>query len=277
MKRGPHKFKNQKKQSPKKSRSRDFQPKPNLKLDQIVYGKNPVEEVLAVGKRTIHEIFISKTFVSQQANQGLLNLIQKNKIPTTFKDNFELADLIGGGVHQGIVAKVDPFQYGNWDGVIRQDQEKDLVLMLDQVQDPQNFGTLCRGALSLGVKNIILPKDNSVSITPTVFKASAGAIERLNIVLVTNLVRTIEDFQKNGYWVYGTHLSEKTVSLTQVKPAEKSVIVMGSEGKGLRRLVAERCDQLVKIPMPGGFESLNVAQAGTIVLYEFSKQIFSES
>lgn len=234
----------------------------------IVYGRNPVLEVLRAGRRKVHEILIGDD-LSTFKETSLWEWVRKRSVQVNESKTQHLNHLSRDGVHQNIVARVERFPEFNVGQLLEETVSHKLVLALDSIQDPQNFGTLSRSALAFGVKDVIFPKDRSVSLTGTVCKASAGAVEHLKLYQVTNLVRTLEEFKKQGYWIYGASLDAASVPLATVKPAAKSVLVLGSEGKGLRRLVAETCDQLVKIEMAVDFDSLNVAQAGTVMMYEF--------
>lgn len=236
----------------------------------MIFGKNPVAEALRAGKRRLLEVLVSQEF---SEDDPLLRLIKSRGIAVKRVDRHQLDHLSREGVHQGILARIEKYPFGSLRGLLDKPKPKSLALILDAVTDPQNFGALARSALAFGVDAVIIPQDHSVSITGTVSKASAGAVEHLNIIQVVNLVRAMEELKKAGYWLYGASLTENVTDLAQVKPALKSAVILGSEGKGLRRLVAESCDELVKIPMAQGFDSLNVAQAGTVFLYDFSLKI----
>lgn len=210
---------------------------------EIIYGKNAVAEVVRAGRRKIFEIY---------------------------RDKKELFHLTKTDHHQGVAARVSAFPFSDLEGILNSCGEKALFLALDSIQDPQNFGTLCRSALAFGVDGVFLPKDRSVTVTPAVCKASAGAVEHLKIVQVTNLNSVFQKLKDNGFWIYGTALTNEAVDLPKVDFARRSVLVLGSEEKGLRPLVAKNCDVLIRIPMKGDFDSLNVAQAGTICLYVYS-------
>ncbi|MBU0505724.1 MAG: 23S rRNA (guanosine(2251)-2'-O)-methyltransferase RlmB [bacterium] len=241
--------------------------------NNIVYGKNPIEEVLKAGKRQVQEVLFAMN-KDRLGESSLGALLVKKCIPCRAVTADELDRITGDGVHQNIVAYVSSLPESSLEELLVDLKEKEVILILDSIQDPQNFGTLCRSALSFGVRYVILPRDRSVKITPAVTKASAGAIDYLNIIFVTNLVRTMEKLKERNIWFYGAALDETAQNLTELKPANRSAIVLGTEGVGLRRLVKETCDFTVKIPMAAGFDSLNVAQAGTVLLYEFGKQIF---
>lgn len=240
-------------------------------ISDFVYGKNPVREIFRAGKRTVKELLLAGNREKWE-NQELFKLAQSKKVPLKFVHDSELNRISMDGIHQGVLAKVASYPNYNLDEVF-DDQPKKMVLILDSITDPQNFGTICRSALVFGVKEVILPKDKSVPITAVACKASAGAIEHLKIIYVTNLVRTMEELKEKGFWIYGGSLAPQSVSLEKVKPGPKSAIVLGAEGEGLRQLVEKSCDQLMKIPMASDFDSLNVAQAGTVMMYEFRRKM----
>lgn len=241
-------------------------------VGEIVFGKNPIREILKAGSRKIFEIQMTAETKRGLEGDELERLMTKAGLRINVVDANQLHRLAPAGAHhQNIVARVAPYSYAVLGDVLAGLAEKALLLVLDCVQDPQNFATLCRTALAFGVDAVILPKDRSVTVTGTVCKASSGAVEHLKIAQVTNLARTLEELKAKGFWIYGTSLTDESVLLNEVDPAEKCAIVLGSEGEGLRPLVAKTCDVLVKIPMKVDFDSLNVAQAGAICLYEFSK------
>lgn len=235
--------------------------------DDIVYGRNPITEILRSGSRKIFEVYLTN-----DREQVLIQKFKEKKVPVTMVDMQQMDRLVPSGLHQGMAVRAERYRYGTLDEVLARDQNtRTLILALDCLQDPQNFGTLCRSALAFGVSAVILPRDRSVTVTGAVCKAASGAVEHLRIVQVTNLVRTLEDLKEKGFWIYGTSLAAGAVPLNKSSPAVKSVLVMGSEGDGLRSLVAKTCDVLITIPMQNEFDSLNVAQAGTVCLYEFTR------
>lgn len=246
---------------------------------EILYGKNAVVEVVRAGRRKIFEVYVQRVGVSHRAHphdRGELSLHEKfSKIPQCICDKKELFSLTKTEHHQGIAVRVSAFAFSDLEDSLSSCGEAALFLALDSIQDPQNFGALCRSALAFGVDRILLPKDRSVTVTPAVCKASAGAVEHLKIIPVTNLNSVFQKLKEHGFWIYGTALTKEATDLSRVDFANRSVLVLGSEEKGLRPLVAKNCDVLVKIPMKGDFDSLNVAQAGTICLYEITRKTFS--
>ncbi len=236
----------------------------------VIFGTNPIIECLRANKRRIHKILVREN-LSDTAHQ----LIKKHasySIAVQKVAPHELDQRTQGAVHQGFVAEVQHFEYCD-DLDLCDDAPCSLIIALDGVTDPHNFGAIARSVHAFGASGIVMAKDRSADVTGTVCKSSAGAIEHLRVAKVVNLVRSLEDFKKRGYWIYGTSLSEKSESLLKIKPASKSVIVLGSEGEGLRHLVSQTCDLHVTIPLSHDFDSLNVAQASTLMTYEFSRQL----
>lgn len=232
-----------------------------------IYGKNSIREVLKAGRRKIQKICV---VAQASADDELYGMIHERKIPLERVGAFHLDSLTGRGRHQGIAAEVGPFPYGELAQAMSHCLDEALFLVCDSIHDPQNFGAICRSAYCFGVDAIILPKDRSVEITPVVTASSAGAVERLNIIKVTNLARTLGDLKKDGFWIYAAdpHAPD---TISDVTPSRKRVLLVGSEGRGVRPLVLKNCDFRVKIAMRHPFNSLNVAQAATILLYEMSK------
>ena len=178
------------------------------------------------------------------------------------------------------MAGVAPIDYADLDDVIEDIKKKDklpLVVLLDNVEDPQNLGAIIRSSEVLGADAVIIPDRRSAAITSVVSKVSSGAVEFLPIVKVTNITKTIEQLKKEGYWVIGAEFLPKSEFVYNVKYDMPCAVVMGSEGKGLSRLVKESCDILVKIPQIGKITSLNVANALSIVLYEITSREYREN
>lgn len=241
--------------------------------DNLVFGKNPVFEIIRAGRRQVEEIFVTSAVEKSRQHENLWQAIRSHRVKVSVVKDVDLNRFAETPHHQGIVAQVSPYPYVSWPEILSHFQEKSLVLFLDSLQDPQNFGTLCRSALAFGVQAVVLPKDRAALVTPSVCKASAGAVEHLRVVKVTNLVTSMLELKEKGFWIYGAALSDGAVAFDKAEPAQKSVLVLGSEGSGLRTLVAKTCDVLIKIPMVSDFDSLNVAQAGTLCLYEFARKI----
>jgi 23S rRNA (guanosine2251-2'-O)-methyltransferase len=195
-------------------------------------------------------------------------------IPVEFVDRKSL-DRHAGDHHQGIVAEADGFHYVHVDDILasaEQLQQPPLLLALDSLQDPQNFGTLLRTAQAAGIHGVILPEHRAVGVTPAVSNASAGAVEHLRVARVTNLARTLKELKDRGVWIYGLAIGAGQPYF-EADLSGPLTVVVGSEGAGLGRLVAAACDALLDIPMaPYAIQSLNASVAGSLVLYEAFKQ-----
>jgi 23S rRNA (guanosine2251-2'-O)-methyltransferase len=179
-----------------------------------------------------------------------------------------------GGLYQNVVAITKEISYADLEEVLsrwKEETTRALFLILDGIQDPQNFGSLIRTALGCGAHGIIIPKDRAVGITPTVIKASAGATAHLPITKVTNVSRTIETLQKLGIWVYGASGDSKE-KIYELDLRMDVAIVIGAEGKGIRPLVKKKCDRLFSIPMKGPLTSFNASVSGGMILYEVMRQ-----
>lgn len=221
-----------------------------------IYGKNVAMEALSQ-KGKVRKAFVYKKFNDKE----LLNEIRKQNIKISYLEKHEL-DKIEDGNHQGIILDVMDYEYASLDDVI----EEDIIVMLDHLEDPHNFGAIIRTCEAAGIKSIIIPKDRSVRVNSTVTKVSVGTIENVNIAMVNNLVNTLKELKDKGYWVIGTDM--EGTDYKKIDYSGKIVIVIGSEGKGLSRLVQENCDFIASIPMKGTVNSLNASVAAALIIYE---------
>lgn len=238
-----------------------------------VYGRHPVAEALRAQPKSVQRLYVATAGRSTRLSD-IVGMAHRQERPVVEVARRVLDDLVGDVPHQGVVAALAPFRYSAVETLLARAAEvgeAPLLLALDQVQDPHNLGALCRSALALGTHGVLIPKDRSCEITPTVMKAAAGAVSHLAIARVTNLRRTLDELKDADLWIVGAAAEAgKPVHAVDLRPP--TIIVVGSEGKGLRRLVAESCDSLVHIPMPGGLGSLNASVAGSILLYEAMRQ-----
>lgn len=226
-----------------------------------VFGKNVAREILNSNKR-VNKIYLSNRF----NDKDILDLIDKRRINTKVLELRDL-DKMCNGLHQGIILEVDDIKTYTFDEVIPNiDKKYPLVVILDHIEDPHNFGAIVRTSEALGVDAIIIPNDRSVQITGTVVKTSVGTIERVKIINVVNLNNTIKKLKDCGYWVVGTDMNG--TCYTDIDYKTKIALVIGNEGKGISRLVSENCDYLAKIPMSGTINSLNASVACGIFLSE---------
>jgi len=239
---------------------------------EIIMGKNSVMEALKAGRP------ISKILFSQSIKQGnikeITNIAQIKNIPYQFVDKKKLDVLAEGNIHQGIIAETGVKEYVDWEEIVDNVQEKGeepFLIILDGLEDPHNLGAIMRTADAVGAHGIIIPKHRSVSLTSGVARASAGAIEYIPVARVTNLPKTMDKLKEKGCWIVGTDVEGKQ-KYFEANLKGPLVIVLGSEGRGLGKLVKEKCDFLVSIPMVGHVNSLNVSAAGAVLLYEIIRQ-----
>jgi len=239
----------------------------------IIYGVNPVLEALKAERQTLNKILIAEGRESP-AIRTLQQLAREKGIPVHRCPREFLDRETGSERHQGVLAYQAGASYASWEDLERRIKEVpgySLVLVLDSIEDPQNLGSLIRTAEACGVRGIIIPKDRAVGLTPTVIKVSAGAAAHIPILRVTNLVQTVEDLKKEGFWVVGADARGEK-SLYEMKFDMNVALVIGSEGKGIRPLLLKKCDFTVSIPMRGKVSSLNTAIAGAVILFEILRQ-----
>jgi len=212
---------------------------------EVIYGRRPVEEAER-GRRAVHRIW------------------RAPDTPAT-----ELERRCGSPDHQGVVAEVDPYPYADPGALLAADDA--LVVVLDQIQDPQNLGAICRSAEVAGAAGVVIPDRRAAGITPAACKASAGAVEHLAVARVRNLADWLAAAKERGAWIYGASSAAER-AYTEVDWKGRAVLVMGSEGEGLRPRVAGSCDELVAIPQLGRVASLNAAAAAAAILFEAVRQ-----
>ena len=240
---------------------------------EIVYGIHAVQSVLAHEPERVLEIWLDRSRQDKRI-QPVLALLQQHGLKAHYTDRKQLEQQAGTDRHQGVVARCRGAATRNeaaLDTLLAALDEPPFLLVLDGVQDPHNLGACLRTADASGVHAVIVPKDKAVGLTATVRKVASGAAETVPLIAVTNLARTLRDLQQRGIWVTGL-AGEAEASLYDVDMKGPQALVMGAEGKGLRRLTRETCDQLVKIPMLGSVESLNVSVATGICLFEALRQ-----
>jgi 23S rRNA (guanosine2251-2'-O)-methyltransferase len=213
--------------------------------NQIIYGRQPVAEAER-GRRRVQRVW---------------------RVPET--DAFELERLCGSPDHQGVVAEVDPYPYADARGMLR--GEDALIVALDQVQDPRNLGAVCRSAEFAGAVGVIVPERRAAAVTAVTCKASAGAVEHLQVAHVRNLADWLADAKAAGFWIWGADADARSAPWS-VDLKGPTVLVLGGEGKGIRPRVAAACDGLVALPRRGEIESLNVSAAATALLFEALRQ-----
>ena len=242
-------------------------------MAHMIYGIHPVKEALESSHTPFQEILIGAQAPSPSL-QSIVDLAAERKIQVTFTTKDNLERLARGGLHQNVIAMIKETSYADIDEVLgrwKQGGTKGFFLVLDSIQDPQNFGSLIRTSLGCGVHGVIIPKDRAVGITPSVVKASAGATAHLPIARVVNIANTIDVLRKEGIWVYGAS-GEASELIYDLDLDIHLAIVLGAEGKGIRPLVKKKCDRLFSIPMKGPVSSFNVSVSGGMILYEVMRQ-----
>jgi 23S rRNA (guanosine2251-2'-O)-methyltransferase len=244
----------------------------NDELD-FLFGINPVLEKLKATPNDIAEILIAKG-LSALALQDIEVRARRIGLPVKYVTPGLLDQLSKWQKHQGVVAKVKVYSYASFSDLVKGVQsfsELVWILILDGLTDPRNFGALLRTAEAAGIRNVVIPKDRAVSVTPTVVKASAGAVHYLKIYRETNLRRVIFKLKELGFWIVGLDPQAAETIYDRVYP-KRLGIVLGSEGEGIRPLILRECDYFASIPMRGRIASLNVSVAGALFLYELVRQ-----
>jgi len=225
----------------------------------IVYGRNVAFEYLKNYKKDIRKIIIQDGFNDKK----LLSALENTKFDVIYKDKRYMDDL-SNGVHQGIILDVMDYQYTPLNDLLKSDAQ--FVVILDHLEDPHNFGAIIRTSEAALVDAIIIPQDREVQVNSTVMKTSAGALAKMNICRVTNLVQTINKLKDDGFWIVGTAMDG--TDYRQIDYSGKIALVVGNEGNGMSRLVRESCDFVASIPMRGEINSLNASVATGIMIYE---------
>lgn len=227
----------------------------------IIYGKNPVREALKNNNSVT-------SVVSFSENKEISDLCKAKKITFSLINKEKFIKQYGSS-SQGIVAFVEDYQYIELADLLEKTEynESSTLVMLDSLEDPHNLGAVLRCADATGVDGVIIGKNRSVSLNSTVAKVSTGAIEYVDVCQVVNLVRCLEELKKHGYWIVGLE-ADGAIDYREYNYSGKNCIVVGSEGKGISRLVKETCDVLVKIPMVGHVNSLNASVSASIIMYE---------
>jgi 23S rRNA (guanosine2251-2'-O)-methyltransferase len=233
----------------------------------IVYGANPVFEAIRANPARVRYIAIAKEHSGRM--QKLIAEAREAEVAVRFLPMQQVNKLAGRGVHNGVIAEVAERAYADFDDVVAREETK-FVLILDGITDPQNFGAILRVADGFAVDLVVIPEHESVGLTPAAIKASAGASEWVAVAEVTNLARAIETLKEKGFWVYAAAADGDRADAIDF--TGKVALVLGSEGKGVRRNVLEHSDRSVSIPMYGHVDSFNVATATAILCYEVVRQ-----
>ncbi|MFQ5328429.1 MAG: 23S rRNA (guanosine(2251)-2'-O)-methyltransferase RlmB [Thermodesulfobacteriota bacterium] len=244
-------------------------------MSRIIYGINPVLEAIRAASDSIELVFIAEGRRSWVVGE-VVEALDRASIPWEHLHRREVERLAGTEKHQGVAARIADFKYSSLEqtlaaGGSKEQDGKRLILILDGIQDPQNLGALIRSGNGAGVDGIIIPKRRAAEVTPVAVKASAGAAETTRVAQVTNIAATIKKIKEENIWVVGVE-GDATNDIYSADLRGDLAIVIGSEGGGIRRLVRERCDELLSIPMGGSISSLNASVAGAVVLFEALRQ-----
>lgn len=228
----------------------------------LVFGKNVALEYLN-GNKKIYKAFIQNNF----SDYDLINILKRKRVKIQILQKKDM-DKKANGMHQGIVLDVEDYVYSSVSDIIKDDDS--LIVILDHIEDPHNFGAIIRSCEAAGVDGIIIPSDRSTLVNSTVIKVSVGTTEKIKIAKVTNLINTINLLKEKGYWIFGTDM--EGTNYTKLDYKGKTCIICGNEGFGMSKLVKENCDFIATIPMKGEVNSLNASVATAIVLFEALKQ-----
>lgn len=247
-------------------------PMSRTKSQDLIYGRNPVLESLRANRRTFQQLIIQEGVNSNAIIEEIRQVAGKLSIPVEFHSRQDMDPR--AKKHQGVLLQAAAYPYVDLTEILEQAQDRSepaLLLILDQLKDPQNFGTLLRTAEAVGVHGVLLPVRQAVGVTPAVVSASAGASEHLRIARV-NLAQAMRALKQQGIWIGGLELSDQAQQIDKANLRGPIALVVGSEGAGLRPLVRDSCDFLVFIPMRGQLESLNASVAGSLALYHVWSQ-----
>ncbi|RLC87416.1 MAG: 23S rRNA (guanosine(2251)-2'-O)-methyltransferase RlmB [Chloroflexi bacterium] len=244
-------------------------------MRETLYGRQAVRESLRAGRRQSFRLHLAEGVIGAPIVDEIMETAKKLRIPTDRLSRHEMTSVAGTENHQGVALEVSDYPYASVYDMLELAQEREepaLILLLDLIQDVHNLGTLIRAGEAAGVHGIIIQGRRAAGVTPATVNTSSGAVEHLLVAQVTNLPRTIEQLKTAEVWIAGLEDIYGAKPYTEIDLRVPLGIVVGSEGNGLRRLVRERCDWLVSLPMRGQINSLNAAVAGSIVLYEVLKQ-----
>jgi 23S rRNA (guanosine2251-2'-O)-methyltransferase len=242
---------------------------------EYLYGRQPVLEALRAGRRRVFRVLLAAGSDSPRGPDEAVRAAEGARCPVERVDRRALQRTLGAVNHQGIAAEVGAYPYVEFMECLSGMGERvgpALVLLLDHLQDPQNLGALLRVAEATGVDAVLLPVDRAASVTPAAVRASAGAAEHMTVSRVTNLARAMEALKREGLWLAGLDPGAGAARYTDADLTTPLGLVVGGEGRGLGRLVRERCDFLIHLPQHGRVGSLNAATAGAVALYEVLRQ-----
>ncbi|MCM3444027.1 23S rRNA (guanosine(2251)-2'-O)-methyltransferase RlmB [Metabacillus halosaccharovorans] len=241
--------------------------------EDFIIGRNPVIEVLK-SSRDINKIWVAENSLKGQAQQ-ITKLAKERGITINFVPKKKIDQMVEGN-HQGVIAQVAAYEYVHVDDILNvaeQRGELPFLLLLDEIEDPHNLGSIMRTADAVGAHGIVIPKRRAVGLTATVAKSSTGAIEHIPVARVTNMARTIDELKEKGVWIVGTD-AKGADDYRNLDGKMSLALIIGSEGKGIGRLIKEKCDFLIKMPMVGHVTSLNASVAASLLMYEVYRKRF---
>lgn len=245
-------------------------------MNDYIYGKNSLEETLKAAPERINKVLICENSKFDKKINSIVNFCKENKVKFQFVPKEKIDSIVPGVSHQGIAASISPIKYTNLDEFLSSlNKTNALVVMLDSVEDVHNLGAIIRTAVCAGADGIIIPDKRSVSVTGAVEKISAGAVNKIPIIRVSNLSNSILKLKKNGFWIVGAE-GDSDTNYFDIDYHMNYAIVLGGENQGISNIVRKNCDYMVKIPIIGEFNSLNVSNAASILIYEALRQRLSK-
>ncbi|MDD4526560.1 MAG: 23S rRNA (guanosine(2251)-2'-O)-methyltransferase RlmB [Candidatus Margulisbacteria bacterium] len=242
-------------------------------MKNVVVGKNAVLQLLLTGQKT-HQLLINKSSKHDERISAIIEIAEGNNIPYRFVEQKDLDVKCRNVKHQGIIAHIPKRQFVEIEDILEYAEELEeppFILILDGIEDPHNFGSIARTAVAAGVHGIIVPKTKQAEITPIVSKVSTGAIDQILIAKVPNIASAIETLKKQNVWVIGTDMNAET-SYAEQDYEMGLALVIGNEGKGITRLVKEKCDFLIKIPISSSIDSLNAGVSAGIMIFKIKEK-----
>jgi len=241
-------------------------------MQEYIYGRNAIQEAIRTTPERINKILISQNSQKDKKINEIINEAKENGVLFQFVPTQKLETLTENSSHQGIVASISPIEYLDLDDFLNNlNKENAIVIVLDGVEDPHNLGSIIRTAVCAGVDGVIIPDRRCATVNATVQKASAGAVNHIPIIKVNNIVNALKKLKEKAFWVFGAD-AQANETYYDVDYSGNCAIVLGGENCGISKLVGCNCDHLIKIPMLSDFNSLNVANAGSIIIYEVVKQ-----
>lgn len=241
-----------------------------MPTQELLFGRNAVREALRAGRRHPRRLLLASG--DKEGPRDIAQLARRGGVVVTETTRQALDRLLPASNHQGVALETSAYAYASLPALLEAGDAEPLLLALDRLQDPQNVGALLRTAEAVGVTGVLIPEHRAAAVTPAVVNASAGATEHLAIVPVTNMTVALKQLKAHGYWVVGLEAVEGAREIESCDLAGPLIVVVGSEGAGISRLVRESCDYLVRLPMRGAIASLNAAVAGSVALYFIDRQ-----